>query len=355
MKKYMSFRWFTSFILVLGLSLVIVGCGSNGSENAEKKSGNNGKVANGDPIDLKLATNNTQTSWYQFSSALAEVLKKTSPPINLEVLPIAGGTGNVELIDQGEADFALVHNVASKWAYEGTVAFDKKYENLRGLVGGINDYYVGIIARTDFLKKNNIDSLADIKEKKIPVRVITNPVGTLAEYSTRLTLEAYGLDYDMIKDFGGSVELTSNDVIKSSFQNGQADIHILVMTKAHPVITELALSTDITVMAMEDDIMTSLQEYGFENDTYPSGQFKGQDYDVNTVGFVASYITDKDMDEEVAYTITKAINENKEALVQGHSSVKDFDPSKAADENLTGVPLHPGAQRYYEEVGVLKK
>ncbi|MCM3766370.1 TAXI family TRAP transporter solute-binding subunit [Neobacillus niacini] len=351
MKQKSKFRWYSVFMLVVVLSLMIAGCGSDSSSGskAEKASG-----ANGGPVKLKVATNNIQTSWYQFSSALSEILKKTSPAIDLEVLPIAGGTGNVDLIEQGEADFALMHNVASNWAFNGEVAFDKKHENLRGLVGGVNDYYIGIIARTEFLKKNGIDSLADIKEKKIPTRVITNPVGTLAEYSTRLTLEAYGLDYKAIEKLGGSVELTSNDVIKSAFQNGKADIHILVMTKAHPVITELALSTDITLMAMEDNIMDSLGKYGFEADKYPSGQFKNQDYEVNTVGFVASYVTDKNLDEELAYTITKAIVENKEALVKGHSSVQDFDPAKAADEILLGVPLHPGAKRYYEEVGILK-
>jgi uncharacterized protein len=348
-KKKSKFRLVSVLMLVMALSLMIAGCGSDTSSGTKKESG-----ANGEAVKLKVATNNIQTSWYQFSSALSEVLKETSPAINLEVLPIAGGTGNADLIEQGEADFALMHNVASKWAFDGEVAFDKKYENLRGLVGGINDYYIGVVARTEFLEKNDIDSLADIKEKKIPVRVITNPVGTLAEYSTRLTLEAYGLDYKAVEDLGGSVELTSNDVIKSSFQNGKADIHILVMTKAHPVITELALSTDISLLAMEDDIMASLGKYGFEKDSYPSGQFKGQDQEVKTVGFVASYVTDKDLDEELAYTITKAINENKAALVKGHSSVEDFDPAKAADEILLGVPLHPGAERYYKEAGILK-
>lgn len=352
MKKLKLSRFFTLFVLMISLVLVAVGC----SDSKEGESGTDGDkpTSDGDPVTLKVATNNTQTSWYQYSSALAEVLKETTPAINLDVLPIAASMGNIELLEQGEADFGLTQNVVAKWAYDGEIAFEEKHEDLRGLVGGINDYYIGVIARTDFLEKNNIESLADVKEKEIPMKVITNPVGSLAEYGTRLTLEAYDLDYDMIESFGGSIELTSNDVIKSSLQNGQSDLHILVMSKAHPVITEIALSTDITVMELEDEAIEFLSQYGMEDDVFPAGEFKGQDEEVRTAGFVSSYITNADLDEELAYTITKAIHENKERLVQGHSSVNDFDPDKAANEELLLVPLHPGAERYYEEIGLLK-
>lgn len=350
--RIMRGKW---LVIILGLFLILTACTSettNDSSTADgSQTGSGNSVSK--PINLKVATNNTQTSWYMFTSTLATILKENEPPINIEVLPYAGGTGNVDLIAQKEVDFALSFNVANKWAYEGTIAYDKKYPELRGLVGGINQYYIGIIARSDFLSEHNVTSIKDIKERKIPVRVITNPVGTLAEYNTRMVLDAYGLDYDTIESFGGSVELTSNDVIKNAFQNGTADLHILAMTKAHPVISEIAIQTDITVMGMEDEVRDWLTQYGYENITFPSNEFNKQDYDVNTVGFVATYITHEDLDEDVAYQITKAVNENKEALQKGHSSVADFDPQKAADPVLLGIPLHPGAERYYKEVGLL--
>ncbi|WP_078429833.1 TAXI family TRAP transporter solute-binding subunit [Alkalihalobacterium alkalinitrilicum] len=356
MKKNSSFVSLALKMFAIVMMLVIVGCNSSNTSQSEgdTSSSTEAPAQSPGPIELKVASNNTQTSWYQFSVALSEVLKGSSPAMNVEVLPLAGGTGNVQILDQGEADFAVLFNVTSKWAMDGTVAYEEKYEDLRGIAGGLNDYFIGIIARADFLESNNIESISDIKEQEIPVRVITNPVGTLAEYSTRLTLEAYGLDYDMVESFGGNVELTSNDVIKSAFQNGQADLHILAMSKGHPVITEMALSTDLTVMAMEDEILNYLGEYGFSNSVFPADEFNGQDYDVNTAGMLAGYVTHKDLDEEIAYAITKAIIENKEALVNGHSSVADFDPSQAGNEEVIGVPLHPGAQRYYEEAGLLE-
>ncbi|MFY0542544.1 TAXI family TRAP transporter solute-binding subunit [Brevibacillus sp. H7] len=357
--KKISFPWL-ALIFVICLSLISTSC-AGGEQNSgggtALSQANSPNGASGQPIsvNLKAATSNTQTSVYLFTAALGEILSEAKPiKINLDILPYAGAIGNVELVTRKEADFATSFNVTNKWAYDGVVAYDHKFEDIRGLVGGLNQYYVGIIASDEFLKKYNLTSLAQIKEKKIPVRIITNTVGTLAEFNTRHVLQAYGLNDEMIKSFGGSVEFTSNDVIKAKFQNGTADLHILAMTKAHPVITEIALQTDIAVLPLEDITTDLFKQYGYTQEVFPKGEFKGQSEDIHTVGFVTGYITHKDMSDEVAYTITKAVVENKAALVYGHKSVEDFDPQKAADPDSLGIPLHPGAVRYYKEVGILK-
>lgn len=335
----------TFFILCLCIPFILLGCGEEGSSDA----GTSGSGT------VTIASNNTSTSWYMYTGALANLLRDAEPvSVTADVLSYAGGVGNAELVHNGEADFATSFNITNRWAHEGEVAYEQPMENLRGLVGGINDYYIGIVARDEFLEKHGIESLHDIREKEIPVRVITNPDGTLAEYSTRLTLEAYGLDYEMIEDFGGSVELTSNDVIKSKFQDGTADLHILAMSKAHPVITEIAVQTDITVLGIDEDAMKELEKYGYQEDVFPAGQFEGQDEEVTTGGFKATYIATEDMDDDLAYTIAKTVYENKEALVQAHSSVADFDPEQAANPDYLGVPLHPGAEKFYKEVGLIE-
>lgn len=332
-------------VFCLSLPLILLGCGDGGSS----ESGGGGKGS------VTIASNNTSTSWYIFSGALANLLRNAEPvSVNADVLSYAGGVGNAELVHTGEADFAASFNITNKWAFSGEVAYDQPMDNLRGLVGGINDYYIGIVARTDFLEKHGIESLRDIKDKEIPVRVITNPDGTLAEYNTRLTLEAYGLSYEMIEEFGGSVELTSNDVIKSKFQDGTADLHILAMSKAHPVIAEMAVQTDITLLEFDEEELQSLQEYGFKPDVFPAGEFEGQDEEIKTAGFKATYIASEEMDDDLAYTIAKTVYENKEALVQAHSSVADFEPEQAANPDYLGVPLHPGAEKFYKEVGLIE-
>lgn len=356
----MKNRFFPAMVaILLVLAFVVTACGGNTASEPPANTGSG--TANETPtespkqVNLKVAANNTQTSWYMFTAALGNLMADAQPvKATMEIFPYAGGVGNAELLTNKEADFGLLFNITAKWAHDGVVAYETAHPDLRGIAGGLNQYYIGIVARTEFLEKNGIKSVADIAEKKIPVRVITNPVGSLAEYNTRQVLEAYGLSYDKIKEFGGSVELTSNDVIKSTFQNGTADLHVLAMTKAHPVITEMALQTDVTLLPMEDNIREWFAQYGYENIDFPAGEFKGQDADVPSVGFVASYYAHKDLDEDTAYTLAKVINENKDALVQGHSSVSDFDPAKAGNEEMLGVPLHPGAEKYYKEAGLIQ-
>src|SRR5690625_3554103 len=80
--------------------------------------------------NIVAATNEQHTSGYIYSAALAEELRKNEEnPIEMEVLSYSGGIGNAELVKNGEADVGIMFNISSNWAYNGTVAYDEKYED----------------------------------------------------------------------------------------------------------------------------------------------------------------------------------------------------------------------------------
>lgn len=341
MKKNRKLFFIITF--AFALLLIISGCNSSTSSNSDK-------------VYLKAATGNQHTSPYIYSAVLAEILKEnTNDEVNLEVLPYTGGIGNVELVTSREADLGIMFNVSSNWAYNGIVAYDKKYENIRGLVGGLSANYIGIMASSSFVDEHDIKSLADIKEKELAVRLITNPNGSMAEYVTRLALEAHGLDYEMIESFGGSVELTSNDVVKTKFQNREVDLHIMALARNHGFISELATLVDLSFLNLDDDAFDYLEDYGFNTESiFPAEEFNGQDYEVKTPSFFVTYIVRDDMDDEIAYLLAKTISENKEELVKAHAVINEFEPSKAGFSLMNGgIPLHPGAEKYYKEVGAI--
>jgi hypothetical protein len=88
---------------------------------------------------------------------------------------------------------------------------------------------------------------------------------------------------------------------------------------------------------------------------YHAGRhFKGQSEPVSTVGFPTVLITNKDLPEPIAYTVTKTIVENKDALVRGHAGLAEFDPPTAWQPEKVGIPLHPGAERAYREKGWMR-
>ncbi|WP_102346441.1 TAXI family TRAP transporter solute-binding subunit [Bacillus sp. Marseille-P3661] len=343
--------------IVMLMSLVLFGCG-NGNENASTAEGSensgNGE-SESDTVQLSAAIAGQTSAPYIYTGALAEILRKEGN-IDLEVFPYSGGIGNVQLIENGEADFGIMFNVSQNWAYNGIVAYDKPYKDIRALVGTNYKSFVGIVARNEFLEEHNIKSLADIKEKEIPVKIITKPEGTLAEYITRLVLEAYDLDYKTIESYGGNVQLAADEVVLSTFQNNTSDIFILALPRNQATLTELSTQNDVTILSMEDDKRAYLSEnYGFvKDDVLEAGNYEGQDEDVITNSLGLTYITHARMDDDVAYELAKAFVENKEALVEAHAAFAEFDPKTAGHADSNGhIPLHPGAERYYKEIGAL--
>jgi TRAP transporter TAXI family solute receptor len=304
------------------------------------------------PVNLAFATLDTGSAWYVYGATMAELLRKTLPPgSNIDVKPRAGGVGNPRLVAKNETPLGLSFTVTNRWAMEGKEAYEGgKIENLRGLVGGLDTYYLAAITA----KKLNLNSMKDIKDKKVPVKLYTLTPGSLGEFAARQLLREYGLSYADMKTFGGNTAHANYNVIVDAFKDGRADMLIAVVTPKHPSITEIATFTDVKFLEFEADRVKGLQALGYKPLTMPADTFKNQTQPVKAVGFPTVLITNKEMPEPLAYTITKTMLENKEALVRGHAGLAEFDPKTAWKPEEVGLPLHPGAEKAFREKGLMQ-
>lgn len=305
-----------------------------------------------DPVNLKMGSFNVGGSWYIYATTIAELAQKNLPEGSVvEVLPYQGGVGNPILVNRGDADMALSFSALSNWAYNGKVTYKEPHENVRSLVGGLNTpHRLAIVARGDL----DITSLQDIKDKGLAIDLITVQRGGAGEALARMALEAYGMDYDTLKENGGSVTHIDLPVALQRLRDGQADLFIHNIGYRQPDVMELALGTDLTFIPLGDEQMTMISEtYGLEPGlAVKKGEFEGVTEDVVSVGYPTGVIANKDMADDVAYSVTKAIVENPETLAKAHASLKGFEPEKAFMPTKNGnVPLHPGAERYYKERG----
>ncbi len=300
------------------------------------------------PVNLAFATLGSGSAWYVYGATMAELLRKTLPPgSNVDVKPFSGGVGNAKLVAKNETPLALSFTVTNRWAFEGREAYDARLENLRALVGGLDIYYLNAIAA----KKLNITSLKDVKERKIPVKFTTQPVGSLGEFAARQLLKEYGITYADIKAWGGSVANVNYNIIVDAFKDGRADLLIAVVTPKHPSVTELTTFSDVKFLELEADRVQALRAFGYKAETMPADTFKNQSAPVKTVGFPTVLITNTSLADSVAYTITRTILEGKDALVRGHAGLAEFDPKTAWKPEEVGIPLHPGAERAFREKG----
>jgi uncharacterized protein len=113
-------------------------------------------------------------------------------------------------------------------------------------------------------------------------------------------------------------------------------------------------SADVEFLGLDEATAAALQPLGYTAATMPAETFKNQTKPVSTVGFPTVLITNKDLPEPIAYTVTKTVLENKDALVRAHGGLAAFDPPTAWQPAKVGIPLHPGAERAYREKGWMK-
>ena len=305
----------------------------------------------GQPVTLAFATLDSGSAWYVYGATMAELLRKALPPgSNVDVKPRAGGVGNPRLVAKNETPLGFGFTVTNRWAYEGKEAYTEKLDNIRALVGGLDTYYLVAVAS----KKLGIGSVREIRDKKLPVKVYTQPVGALGEFAGRQLLRAAGMSYNDIKAWGGSTAHVGYNIIVDAFRDGRADILFAVVTPKHPSVSEIVASVDVTFLGLDAETTKALLPLGYVQATMPANTFKGQPEPVATVGFPTVLITNKELPEPIAYTVTKTVLDNKDALVRGHAGLAEFDPKTAWQPDKVGIPLHPGAERAYREKGWLK-
>ena len=310
-----------------------------------------GAFAQTTPQNLAFSTLGQGTAWYVYGATIAELLRKSLPPgSNVDVKPFSGGVGNAKLVSKNETPLGLSFTVTNRWALQGQEAYDAKLENLRGLVGGLDAYY--LIARGT--QKLNVASLKDIKDRKLPGKLYTLPVGSLGEFGAKQLLKEYGISYEDIKSWGGTITHQGYKVIVDAFKDGRADLLIAVITPKHPSITEIATFGQVKFLNLEQERVKGLEALGYKGETMPAGTIAGMAQAVNTVGFPTVLITNAALPEPVAYTITKTVLDNKDALVRGHAGLAAFEPATSGRLENVGIPLHPGAERAYREKGWLK-
>jgi len=304
------------------------------------------------PVKVTIASFQIGSTWYVYSVSLGRILGSVLPQgSTIDTPPLGGGSANTRLVEQGKATIGFSHAVANRWAWDGAVAYDKPMRHLRGLVGGLDVYYLAVIASG---KTAGPDLQTYFKDKP-DARVDLNPPGSIATYAGRLELELAGASPEALKKRGGSANLVPASVIRDDMTSGRADAFVNMITVGHPLTTQITQVHDVTFLQPSKTLLQEMQDkYGFGSAVLPRSSFRGQDQDITLPSTVTALIARDDMPDWLAYDITKAVCEHTEQLVAATKALKDFKPEEAWQPANINLPLHPGAARYYRERGWLK-
>jgi TRAP transporter TAXI family solute receptor len=278
-----------------------------------------------------------------------EMLKVLPPGSDVTIMNTALAIANAKLLIAKRADIGFSYPPVIEWAQKGFGPFSAPVHDLRGLVGSLDQYY----QRITFQKDSPINSLAEIKQKHLAVRIGTEVPGSLNEYMAQLILKAYGLTYDDIESYGGSVTKAGMQVLSDLFAQGRIDVIIGITTDGHPNTAELAIAPGEKFLGLDDNAVSFLEDYGFAPATMPANLFPGQTQPIKGVGFRSAIYVDASMSNAEAYLLTKAIIATRDQLRKSFARMNVWTLEATVAPNNLRAPLHPGAQQYFKEIGVL--
>ncbi|WP_235041415.1 TAXI family TRAP transporter solute-binding subunit [Vreelandella profundi] len=287
---------------------------------------------------LSIATGGTGGVYYPIGGGFAEMINNHIEGAQATAEVTGASVENMGLIMRGDADLALALADTVYQAYTGTGDFDgRQVENTRALAS-VYPNAVQLVT----LAESDIKSIADLAGKRVSV----GAPGSGTELNVRALLESNGVDYE---DFTPQ-RLNFNETA-DAIRDGDIDAGFWSVGPPTSSILNLAATRDIRLIGFSDEEIANAQEEEavFAPYELAAGMYDGMDEAVQTIGIPNVLVVNADMDEELAYQLTQLLFENTDELIAVHPAANDTTVQFTMES--TPVPLHPGALRYFEEVG----
>lgn len=202
-------------------------------------------------------------------------------------------------------------------------------------------------------KASGITSLAQIKEKKMPIRISMSHTAGNSYLFGKWILEEYGISQQDITAWGGKIYTPSTNDAASMMKDGQLDVALWIGPGEAFIVQDMMNSVDLDILPVDENVIKAVGEkYGLQRDVIPASFYGGKfGKDIVTVSASTELMINKNVSEDIAYKMVKAMCEKRDDIVIASPFWKSFMPEKAGQG--LALPLHPGAAKYYKEKGWL--
>ena len=311
MRKNVSLAW---LVVIFASLIIFAGC--------KKK-------------EFFIATGGTTGTYYAFGSAVASLLsEETGIPLFVQIS--GASKANIQLINAGNVEFAIVQNDVMDYAWRGVDLFNGEKTNSFSCMAALYAEVCQVVASAE----SGITGIDGLRGKNVSV----GDAGSGVEFNARQILEIYGITFNDIDmhnlSFGSSADALVENKIDAFF---------CIAGTPTPAIADLAAAKEIVIL--EIDLAAELiKKYPFySRHRLPAGSYRNQADDITTVAVKAALIASNSVPEDMVYTLTKALFENKARIEAAHPKGKELSTAYAVEG--ISVPFHPGSVKYYREIG----
>jgi hypothetical protein len=288
---------------------------------------------------INILTGGTGGVYYPLGVAMTKIYAEKISGAKPSVQSTKASVENLNLLQagKGEIAFTLGDSLADAWNGNAEVGFKSKLDKLR-TIAAIYPNYIQIAA----LKDANIKTLADLKGKRLSVGAPKS--GT--ELNARAILAGAGMKYS---DLGQVQYLPFNESVEL-MKNRQLDATLISAGLGVSAIRDLCASVECTIVEIPKAVVAKVG-IPYMSVVIPGGTYKGNDKDVDAAAVQNYLVTRSTLPDQEVYDMTKTFFESLPALQAAHSAAKAIKLDAAAKN--PPVPLHPGAEKYFKEKGVM--
>ncbi|MCK5757693.1 MAG: TAXI family TRAP transporter solute-binding subunit [Clostridiales bacterium] len=336
MKK---FKILMALVGVISL-IILTGCNSTEvlNDDSNIRFGNN-------PVNASIAHGSPTGLWFMLASGIGESLGRTYDGSLLQLSP-GDNYPNFLRINEHTMDFALTLTNTVYKGYNGLGQFDEKHDN----VGGIAVFYPSML---QFIVKKDtgIKTFEDFIERKVPLKFSIGIKGGSAHTALQDVLAEYDLNITDLEDWGCRIFEKGIKDTGELYSDGVIDGLWLIAGAPTPIVVQMGVNDEMVMLELPNALMSNLKnKYGFSDYLLPSASYNFQVEAYSGVCVYTMLTASLEVSEEVAYKTAKSIYENTEYFNSIHAALKRF----SQDNILEGmpIPLHPGAELFYEEIGI---
>ncbi|MEG2185534.1 MAG: TAXI family TRAP transporter solute-binding subunit [Cloacibacillus sp.] len=286
-------------------------------------------------------------AWYGLAGALGKEIEAAIPGVRTSVIP-GGGVGNIVLVEKGEAKLATTVSHLYNSGVKGTAPYTGL--NAKHLLALAN---IGTSDTCLFLVKKNFpaNNIQEIKDKKLPIKLITTSKASTPALGTLRILSEYGITPEDIVAWGGNISYMNYADAAQLISDGHADG---IVAPVVPALVELSKTTPLKLLPLQTGVIDKLvSKYGYSKIVMKKGSYTWITKDLPVLGEPNILLIHSSVPEDIAYKITKLICEKPELIRAWGNHHASFKAQTAS--NNVGGELHPGAIKYYKEKGYLKK
>jgi TRAP transporter TAXI family solute receptor len=294
---------------------------------------------------ISIGTGGVTGVYYPTGGAICRLVNKMRKEtgIRCSAESTGGSVYNINTLRAQELEFGVAQSDWQYHAYHGTSKFEEQgpFEGLRA-VFSVHPEPVTIIARDD----SGINNITDFMGKRVN---IGNP-GSGQRGTTEVLMEGYGMSTD---DFAVATELTSTEQ-SQALCDGKIDAYGYTVGVPNAGVAVATDGCGAYIVNLTGDVEQKLVAdnpfYAFA--TIPAGTYKTTGEDVTTFGVMATFVSHENVAEDVVYEVVRAVMENIDDFRSLHPAFANLNPANMIKDGLS-APLHPGAEKYYKENGLM--